>query len=157
MPRHVSTVLLQAWRDNASLFALSPYGDPFSTSSRHHGSGGKSNAPIVELVKVTAFSILEVVILSLVGYLMARRGVIDKKTQTKINKLNVSVFTPALLFSKVAFSLNARRLVELSIVPIGFVAVTFVSALSAYLLSKAAGIKRSQRNFAIACWCHGHC
>ena len=57
-----------------------------TTLAPPHGSSG---APIWELVKVTASSILEVVILSAVGYLLARRGIIDKKTQTKINKLNV--------------------------------------------------------------------
>ena len=43
-------------------------------------------------------------------------GVLDKKMQGKMNKLNVSVFTPALLFSKVAFYLSPERMVELAIV-----------------------------------------
>ncbi|KAN0059741.1 hypothetical protein ACQY0O_008314 [Thecaphora frezii] len=112
---------------------------------------GASGAPIWSLVKVTASSILEVVILSFVGYVLARRGVIDKKTQTKINKLNVSFFTPALLFSKVAFTLNPARLAELIIVPLGWVIVTAVSTLSALLLSWLAGLSPAHRNFAIAC------
>lgn len=113
-----------------------------------HGQGG---APIIGLVKVTASSILEVVILSSVGFILARRGIIDKRTQTKINKLNVSFFTPALLFSKVAFTLNPARLAELIIVPLGFVIVTVVSTLSAVLLSWIAGLSSAHRNFAIAC------
>ena len=52
----------------------------FLSAGRH--SGGGSTAPVLELVKTTAFSILEVVLISIVGYIMARRGVIDKKTQT---------------------------------------------------------------------------
>ncbi|CAO1616651.1 unnamed protein product [Sympodiomycopsis kandeliae] len=115
------------------------------------GPHGSSGAPIWELVKVTASSILEVIILSTVGYILARRGIIDKKTQTKINKLNVSFFTPALLFSKVAFSLNPRRLAELIIVPIGFVIITAVSAFAAWALSKLARLSKAQRNFALAC------
>ena len=112
---------------------------------------GQSGAPILGLVKVTASSILEVVILSSIGYILARRGIIDKRTQTKINKLNVSFFTPALLFSKVAFTLNPARLAELIIVPLGFVIVTVVSTLSALVLSWTAGLSSAQRNFAIAC------
>ncbi|SPO23886.1 uncharacterized protein UTRI_03599_B [Ustilago trichophora] len=112
---------------------------------------GQSGAPIVGLIKVTASSILEVVILSSVGFILARRGIIDKRTQTKINKLNVSFFTPALLFSKVAFTLNPARLVELIIVPLGFVIVTVVSTLSALVLSWTARLSPAQRNFAIAC------
>lgn len=53
------------------------------------GPHGSSGAPIVELVKTTASSILEVVILSSIGYYFARRGIIDKPTQNKINKINV--------------------------------------------------------------------
>lgn len=112
---------------------------------------GQSGAPIVGLIKVTASSILEVVILSSVGYILARRGIIDKRTQTKINKLNVSFFTPALLFSKVAFTLNPARLAELIIVPLGFVIVTAISTLSALVLSWTARLSPAQRNFAIAC------
>ena len=112
---------------------------------------GQSGAPILGLIKVTASSILEVVILSSVGFILARRGIIDKRTQTKINKLNVSFFTPALLFSKVAFTLNPARLAELIIVPLGFVIVTVVSTLSALLLSWFARLSPAQRNFSIAC------
>lgn len=112
---------------------------------------GQNGAPILSLIKVTASSILEVVILSSVGYILARRGIIDKRTQTKINKLNVSFFTPALLFSKVAFTLNPARLAELIIVPLGFVIVTVVSTLSALVLAWAARLSPAQRNFAIAC------
>ncbi|SNX87184.1 uncharacterized protein MEPE_05894 [Melanopsichium pennsylvanicum] len=112
---------------------------------------GQAGAPILGLIKVTAFSILEVVILSSVGFILARRGIIDKRTQTKINKLNVSFFTPALLFSKVAFTLNPARLAQLIIVPLGFVIVTVVSTLSALVLSWSAKLSPAQRNFAIAC------
>ncbi|PWN26693.1 hypothetical protein BDZ90DRAFT_227476 [Jaminaea rosea] len=115
------------------------------------GPHGSSGAPIVELIKVTASSILEVVILSSIGYYFARRGIIDKQTQNKINKINVSLFTPALLFSKVAFSLNPRRLAELIIVPAGFVIVSVTSALSAWILSKMFRLSKGQRNFSIAC------
>lgn len=119
----------------------------------HNGSdGGKSGqSPIWSLIKVTAASIAEVIILSSIGYILARQGVLDKRTQTKINKVNVSFFTPALLFSKVAFSLDPGRLAELIIVPAGFVIITVVSGLSAMLLSSIARLSRSQRNFTIAC------
>lgn len=120
----------------------------YASTMKGHTSTG---APILELVKVTAGSILEVVILSAVGYVLARRGIIDKQTQAKINKINVSFFTPALLFSKVAFSLDANRLAELLVVPIGFVCVTVVSASSAWILAKVTRISKGQRNFAIAC------
>lgn len=112
---------------------------------------GGSQSPILGLVKVTAESIAEVIILSSVGYILARQGILDKKTQTKINKLNVSFFTPALLFSKVAFTLNPARLAELIIVPAGFVIITVISCIAALILSWTANLSKSQRNFSIAC------
>ena len=69
-------------------------------------------------------SILEVFLLCLAGYILAGRGILDKKTQKvhslisfssvdahlfhtqQLNRLNVSLFTPSLLFSKVAFFLS---------------------------------------------------
>lgn len=116
-----------------------------------HHNGQTSRSPIIGLILVTAESIAEVVILSSVGYYLARQGVLDKATQTKINKLNVSFFTPALLFSKVAFTLDPARLAELIIVPAGFVIITLVSALAAYFLSSIARLSKAQRNFSIAC------
>lgn len=116
-------------------------------SGRHKST----QSPIMSLVKVTLESIAEVIILSSVGYILARQGVLDKKTQTKINRLNVSFFTPALLFSKVAFTLDPGRLAELVIVPLGFVIVTLVSAFSAYLLSYMARLSKAHRKFTLAC------
>ncbi|OJA20252.1 hypothetical protein AZE42_02679 [Rhizopogon vesiculosus] len=44
-----------------------------------------------------------------------------------INHINISLFTPALLFSKVAFFLSPAKLKELWIIPIFFVVVTCLS------------------------------
>ena len=71
-----------------------------------------------------------------------------------INKVNVSLFTPALLFSKVAFALTPDKLAELWTIPVFFVLVTAVSAAVAWGLAKLFRIKRrSHVAFAIACGC----
>ncbi|KAG9019786.1 hypothetical protein FRB90_007929 [Tulasnella sp. 427] len=106
--------------------------------------------PIGPLLWTVFASILEVFLLCFCGWLLARRGIIDKKTQKQLNRINVSLFTPSLLFSKVAFSLSPQKLKELWIIPIFFVVVTGVSAAVAWLLSVAFRLKRTQRNFAIA-------
>lgn len=56
-------------------------------------------------------SIFEVILLCVAGYVLARAGVTDKATQRKLNVINVSLFTPALLFSKV----SSRRVWETTI------------------------------------------
>ena len=60
----------------------------------------------------------------------------------------MSLFTPALLFSKVAFSLTPDKLQELAIIPVGFVILTAFSAAVAFVLGTIFCLKKGQRNFA---------
>jgi predicted permease len=60
------------------------------------------------------------------------------------------LFTPALLFSKVAFFLSPEKLGELWVIPIFFVVVTLASMFVAFTLGSLLRLKRSERNFAIA-------
>ncbi|KAJ1311361.1 hypothetical protein OPQ81_009854 [Rhizoctonia solani] len=106
--------------------------------------------PIGPLLLTVFACILEVFILCFAGWVLARVGILDRKTQKQLNRLNVSLFTPSLLFNKVAFSLSPEKLQELWIIPIFFVGITIVSSLVAWILGTVFGLKRSQRNFAIA-------
>ncbi|KAI0353944.1 hypothetical protein OH77DRAFT_1426794 [Trametes cingulata] len=106
--------------------------------------------PIGPLLKTTFESILEVFLICAAGYFLARKGILDRNTQKKLNRLNVSIFTPSLLFSKVAFFLSPAKLRELWIIPIVFVVTTIASMVVAYVLSVLLRLKKSQRAFAIA-------
>ena len=82
----------------------------------------------------------------------------------QINRLNVSLFTPALLFSKVAFFLTPgmffsfiltfkdfyqlviEKLQELWIIPIWFIIVTVASMLVGSLLGSLFRLRQSQRS-----------
>ncbi|KWU41790.1 auxin efflux carrier [Rhodotorula sp. JG-1b] len=113
--------------------------------------GPEQANPLPTLIGVVVQSIVEVAILCAVGWYLARRGIVDAKAKKTLNKINTSLFTPCLLFNKVAFSLTPDKLAELYIIPIGFVLVSCFSAAVAYSLGKATGLKKGQRNFAIAC------
>ncbi|KAH8926824.1 hypothetical protein BT69DRAFT_1238568 [Atractiella rhizophila] len=113
-------------------------------------------APILVLVKTVVFAILEVFILCTVGYFLSRQGIVDDRMKKGLNKINVSLFTPALLFSKVAFSLSPQKLVELWIVPVGFVIVTAVSMGIAFILGPIFRLQKSQTAFAMACAAFGN-
>ncbi|KDN50099.1 hypothetical protein RSAG8_01435, partial [Rhizoctonia solani AG-8 WAC10335] len=106
--------------------------------------------PIGPLLLTVFACILEVFILCFAGWVLARVGILDRKTQKQLNRLNVSLFTPSLLFNKVAYSLSPEKLQELWIIPIFFFGITAVSSLVAWILGTIFGLKRSQRNFAIA-------
>lgn len=108
------------------------------------------DTPIWPLLSTVFQSILEVFLLCLAGYILAWCRIIDKPTQRVINHINISLFTPALLFSKVAFFLSPAKLKELWVIPIFFIVVTVFSALVASVLSRMFGLKKSHLNFAVA-------
>ncbi|EGG01537.1 uncharacterized protein MELLADRAFT_117767 [Melampsora larici-populina 98AG31] len=103
------------------------------------------------IIRTVAGSILEVFFLCLVGYILARKKIITAQSKTTLNQINVAFFTPALMFSKVAFSLTIDKLAELYIVPIGFIITTTASALIAHLLARFVfRLRTSESKFCIA-------
>ncbi|KAG8992025.1 hypothetical protein FRB94_012035 [Tulasnella sp. JGI-2019a] len=110
----------------------------------------RSSTPIPSLLWTVVASILEVALLCFAGWILARMGMLIKTTQNQLNRINIVFFTPALIFSKVAFTLTPQKLKELWIIPIIFIIVTGVSAGVAWLMAYLLGLKRTQRNFAMA-------
>jgi predicted permease len=102
------------------------------------------------LVLLVFEAVLEVVCVSLPGYIVARRGMFDAEAQKMVANLNVQVFTPCLVFTKLASQLNADKLTDLAVIPVIFVVQTLVSWLCARLMSKAFGFGKRQTNFVVA-------
>ncbi|THH06131.1 hypothetical protein EW145_g4298 [Phellinidium pouzarii] len=71
-------------------------------------------------------------------------------TLQQVNYINVALFTPALIFSKVAFTLSPEKLRELWVVPVFFILVSGVSWSISNLLGRLFCLKASQRNYAVA-------
>ncbi|PCH35006.1 hypothetical protein WOLCODRAFT_165952 [Wolfiporia cocos MD-104 SS10] len=109
-----------------------------------------SGTPIGQLLLTVVESIIQVFLICIAGYILARRGILDKKLQKSINRLNINIFTPALLFSKVAFFLSPSKLAQLWVIPVFFVVTTVVSAIIGYAICVALKLKVTQRNFAVA-------
>ncbi|KAJ7434950.1 auxin efflux carrier [Mycena latifolia] len=110
----------------------------------------KPDGPFLPLLITVFTSIFQVFLLCLAGFVLARRGILDKKTIKHLNRLNIALFTPALIFSKVAFFLSPEKLKELWIIPIFFVLLTAVSFLVSFFLASISRVTRPQRNFALA-------
>ncbi|PLW54004.1 hypothetical protein PCANC_06850 [Puccinia coronata f. sp. avenae] len=102
------------------------------------------------IIKVVTASILEVFLLCLAGYVLSLKGIIDSKSKNTLNKINVSFFTPALMFSKVAFSLTSEKLADLYVVPLSFIIITLTSGVVAWILSKLFRLERAERNFCLS-------
>ena len=95
-------------------------------------------------------AVLEVVCVSLPGYIVARTGMFDAESQKFLANLNVQLFTPCLIFTKLASQLTAEKLVDLAIIPVIFIVQTLVSYLCAWTISKLLRMKKRQSNFLIA-------
>lgn len=102
------------------------------------------------LVLLVFEAVLEVVCVSLPGYIVARQGMFDADAQKFVANLNVQLFTPCLVFTKLASQLTADRLVELAIIPVIFAVQTLVSWGCATLISKICRFPKRQTNFVIA-------
>ncbi|KAH9060599.1 auxin efflux carrier [Lactarius vividus] len=113
-------------------------------------SSPPDDTPLWPLFQTILGSITQVILVCVSGYVLARRGILDKSTQKQLNVINVNFFTPCLLFSKVAFFLSPAKLRELWIIPIFFLLVSGVSLVVAWFLGNVFRLRPSQRNFAMA-------
>lgn len=95
-------------------------------------------------------AVMEVVCVALPGYIIARMGLFDAEKQKFLANLNVQIFTPCLIFTKLASQLNADKLVELGVIPIIFIVQTLVSYLVSLGVSKACRLKKRPANFVTA-------
>jgi len=102
------------------------------------------------LILLVFEAVLEVVCVSLPGYIVARQGMFDAESQKFLANLNVTLFTPSLIFTKLASQLTADKLADLAIIPVIFIVQTLVSYACAWVIARCMGFKKRQSNFLIA-------
>ncbi|KAI9741778.1 MAG: hypothetical protein M1834_000164 [Cirrosporium novae-zelandiae] len=102
------------------------------------------------LILLVFEAVLEVVCVSLPGYIIARQGMFDAEMQKFVANLNVQLFTPCLIFTKLASQLTAGKLAELGVIPFIFVVQILVSFLCSRGVSKLFGFKKRPTNFVVA-------
>ncbi|KAI1193291.1 auxin efflux carrier superfamily [Nemania serpens] len=95
-------------------------------------------------------AVLEVICVSLPGYILARRGLFNPEHQKLVANLNMWLFTPCLIFSKLAKQLNPNQLGDLAVIPIIFIIQTFVSYGVSICVSKLFRFKKRATNFVTA-------
>lgn len=129
-----------------------------------------SHPAIGHLILLVFEAVLEVVCVSLPGYIVARMGMFDAEMQKFVANLNVTLFTPCLsrlslagpmergfgvlkcvvVFTKLASQLTADKLGELAVIPIIFAVQTLVSYMGSVAMAKLFGLKKRPGNFVIA-------
>ncbi|KAM4065288.1 membrane transport protein [Hirsutella rhossiliensis] len=111
---------------------------------------GQGHPSLPHLCLLVFEAVLEVVCVSLPGYIIARLGHFDADKQKFLANLNVMLFTPCLIFTKLASQLNADKLSDLAIIPAIFVVQTLVSWVVSTLVAKAFQFNRRASNFVTA-------
>ncbi|PYH75500.1 auxin efflux transporter family protein [Aspergillus uvarum CBS 121591] len=110
-----------------------------------------SNHPsFFHLVLLVFEAVLEVVCVSLPGYFAAKQGLFDADAQKLVANLNVTLFTPCLIFTKLGSQLTAEKLTDLAIIPAIFVVQTIVSYSCAFVVSRCLRLKKRPSNFVAA-------
>ncbi|KAJ5642125.1 hypothetical protein N7490_006125 [Penicillium lividum] len=102
------------------------------------------------LVLLVFEAVLEVVCVSLPGYIVARQGMFDADAQKFVANLNVVLFTPCLIFIKLGSQLTAEKITDLAIIPVIFIVQTAVSYFCAFVVTRCCGFKKRQSNFVTA-------
>ena len=113
-----------------------------------------SHPDFLHLAGLVSEAVLEVVFVALPGFLVAASGMFDANSQKFVAELNTMVFTPCLIFTKLASQLDADKLGDLVVIPFIFAVQITVSWLSAQAMAHlfgfgGSGTKR-QKNFILA-------
>ncbi|KAM0713493.1 hypothetical protein Q7P37_010455 [Cladosporium fusiforme] len=119
---------------------------------KHTPPPHSSHPDFLSLAGLVSEAVLEVVFVALPGFLVAYTGMFDANSQKFVAELNTMVFTPCLIFTKLASQLNADKLADLAVIPFIFVLQTVVSYLCAQAMARAWGFggKKMQKNFILA-------
>lgn len=88
-----------------------------------------------DIAFLTFEAVLEVVIICVAGFVAARSGILNTRGQKVISQLNVDIFTPCLVFTKLAPSLSLQRLADIAVIPIFYAVSTGISFTCAKLVS----------------------
>lgn len=119
---------------------------------KHTPPPHSSHPSFINLAGLVSEAVLEVVFVALPGFLVAYTGMFDANSQKFVAELNTMVFTPCLVFTKLASQLNADKLADLALIPFIFVLQTIVSYACAQIMARVWGFgrKQMQKNFILA-------
>ncbi|KAI8581177.1 hypothetical protein K450DRAFT_233456 [Umbelopsis ramanniana AG] len=95
--------------------------------------------PVGTLILASIESTSQTLLTIGIGYLSARSGFLNDKSQKGLQKLTINVLTPALLFANVGAQIDLQKLITLWAVPafyVGYICIGFIIALMAGKICK---------------------
>ncbi|CAO3587713.1 unnamed protein product [Absidia cylindrospora] len=106
---------------------------------------------MLELVISALQAILQVITIVLFGVILTETGHFDSSKQKWLSRLNLTFFTPCLLFSNIASTISLEKLVTLWPIPVFFLVFILVSWLASQWMLRLFHIQGDHRQFVIAC------
>lgn len=105
---------------------------------------------VLSIAFLTFQAIIQVVIICVAGFICASTGLLNSNAQKIISKLNVDLFTPCLVFSKLAPSLSLQKLADLAVIPIFYALQTGISYGCLQFSLKLLGLNDPELDFVTA-------
>ncbi|CAO3638354.1 unnamed protein product [Cunninghamella blakesleeana] len=106
---------------------------------------------MLELVIAAIQAILQVIVIVLLGVILTKFGYFDNAKQKWLSRLNMTFFTPCLLFINIASVISFEKLMELWPIPVFFFTYVIVSWIISQISIRFFGIRGSYKRFIIAC------
>lgn len=105
---------------------------------------------LFDITRLTFEAVLQVVIICLAGFIAAKSGLLNTNGQKVISSLNVDLFTPCLVFSKLAPSLSFKKMLDIIIIPIFYAVSTSISYVSSRIMGRFLELNEPETNFVTA-------
>ena len=83
--------------------------------------------------------------------MLSKKGILNRSIQKSLSAVNLNLFTPCLIFSKLASSLNLSVLADLWAIPLLFATVCGVSWIVGWGTSRLWGVGNRWEKFVISC------
>lgn len=102
------------------------------------------------ILLLTFEAVFEVVIVCFAGFVAAKTGLLNSHNQKVLSQLNVDLFTPCLVFTKLAASLSLKKMVEIIIIPVFYVISTGISYTCSRVAAKVLHLNEPESDFVTA-------
>ncbi|CCU75311.1 Auxin Efflux Carrier superfamily [Blumeria hordei DH14] len=120
-------------------------------SIRYTGTSHESGSPVTHLILLIFEAVMEVVFVSLPGYILARQGLFNAENQKFLANLNVALFTPCLSEKQFCdYLLTANKLLDLAVIPVIFIIQTAFAYMGSVAVSKLMRLEKRPANFVTA-------
>lgn len=99
---------------------------------------------------LTFEAVFEVVIICFAGFIAAKTGLLNTNNQKVLSQLNVDLFTPCLVFIKLAQSLSLEKMMEVIVIPIFYAISTAISYSCSRIISRILHLNIPETDFVTA-------